>query len=194
MSRIVRPLKTWLLIGAAVAASAALFVYFGVFNIAADVPHWSLVSAGMGLVRDRSIAMRSKDVQVPASLDDPELAAGGAEHYAAMCAGCHSAPGARPSELRDGLYPSPPDLTASGGTAAAEQFWIIKHGIKMSAMPAWGKSHDDATIWGIVAFLRKLPTLTPDEYRALTHSAENEYPHDATEKDVHGNASHHHDN
>jgi hypothetical protein len=52
-----------------------------------------------------------------------------------------------------------------------QAFWVIKHGIKMSAMPAWGSSHDDATIWSMVAFLRKLPGLTPAEYRAIVAKA-----------------------
>ena len=46
-------------------------------------------------------------------------------------------------------------------------FWIIKHGIKMSAMPAWGKTLDDEAIWDVVAFVRKMPNLTPEDYRQL---------------------------
>jgi hypothetical protein len=53
----------------------------------------------------------------------------------------------------------------------AETFWTIKHGIKMSAMPAWGATHDDQAIWGIVAFLRKLPGMTPEQYQAMTKSS-----------------------
>lgn len=56
--------------------------------------------------------------------------------------------------------------------SAARQFLIIKHGIKMSAMPAWGKTHDDATIWTIVAFLQQLPTLTPEQYGEVTKASE----------------------
>jgi len=50
-------------------------------------------------------------------------------------------------------------------------FWTIKHGIKMSAMPAWGFSHDDATIWSMVAFVQKLPGMTPAEYKAIVAKA-----------------------
>jgi len=46
-------------------------------------------------------------------------------------------------------------------------FWTIKHGIKMSAMPAWGKSFDDAAIWDIVAFVRKMPEMTSETYQQL---------------------------
>ena len=53
----------------------------------------------------------------------------------------------------------------------AETFWIIKHGIKMTAMPAWGKTHDDRLIWDMVAFVRKLPGLSPAQYQAITQNA-----------------------
>ncbi|MGH8456557.1 MAG: c-type cytochrome, partial [Stenotrophobium sp.] len=53
----------------------------------------------------------------------------------------------------------------------AEEFWMIKHGVKMTAMPAWGPTHDDAKIWGMVAFLQKLPKLTPAQYAAMTGAA-----------------------
>ena len=52
-----------------------------------------------------------------------------------------------------------------------EAFWVIKHGIKMSAMPAWGGSHDDATIWSMVAFLQKLPDLSPAQYKDIVARA-----------------------
>jgi hypothetical protein len=47
-------------------------------------------------------------------------------------------------------------------------FWVIKHGIKMSAMPAWGKSLDDARVWDIVAFVRKMPEVAPETCQELS--------------------------
>ena len=76
--------------------------------------------------------------------------AAGAERYAALCVGCHLAPGVTKSDLRPGLYPHPPNLSQEDSRDAQRAFWTIKHGIKMSAMPAWGKSLDDAAIWDIV--------------------------------------------
>lgn len=69
-----------------------------------------------------------------------------------------------------GLNPAPPDLT-QGVPRPAESFWVIKHGIKMTGMPAWGRSHKDDQIWSMVAFLRKLPDLSPQRYGALTAGA-----------------------
>jgi mono/diheme cytochrome c family protein len=164
-------LRNTLLFGAAIGAIAALVIYLAIFDVAADVPHSVFATAVIELVRDRSIAARSKDVQVP-PLDDSKLIEEGARHYAEMCVGCHLAPGRKESELRNALYPKPPDLTARFAATPAEEFWVIKHGIKMSAMPAWGATHDDRTIWAIVAFVTKLPELTPDRYQVLAGTSE----------------------
>jgi mono/diheme cytochrome c family protein len=50
-------------------------------------------------------------------------------------------------------------------------FWTIKHGMKMSAMPAWGKSLDDGAIWELVAFVRKLPNMSADVYEQLASAS-----------------------
>lgn len=166
---------TAILIAGVLVASAFVFVYAGIFNIAADAPHSAFTYAIMETVRSRSITVRAKDVQVPA-LDDPKLISTGAQHYAAMCGDCHLAPDKSESEIRTGLYPQPPDLTKHLHASPAEAFWVIKHGIKMSGMPAWGMTHDDSSIWGLVAFLQKLPELTPAQYQALA-KAEGESHH-----------------
>ena len=72
-----------------------------------------------------------------------------------MCVGCHLAPGIENSEIRVGLYPKPPVLSEARGLNPGNAFWIIKHGIKMSAMPAWGATHDDDSIWAMVAFVQE---------------------------------------
>lgn len=181
---------------------SAAFVYFGIFNAAADVPHWPVVYNLMETVRQRSIAVRAKGIQVP-PLDDPKLIANGAEHYSGMCTGCHLAPGMADSEIRPGLYPQPPNLSQRLRASPAEMFWTIKHGIKMSAMPAWGTTHDDQAIWSIVAFLQKLPEMTPEQYKTMTGSSgdgeagHHHHHHDdgdsgAGAEDEHGDAGEHH--
>jgi mono/diheme cytochrome c family protein len=145
------------------------FVYSGIYNIGADDHHTRPVYALMQMLRERSIRWHSKDLTVP-NLDDPQLILKGAGQYVAMCTGCHLAPGMPESEIRPGLYPQPPDLSKMR-TDPRAAFWAIKHGIKMSAMPAWGGSHDDATIWSMVAFLQKLPGMTSAEYKAIVAKA-----------------------
>lgn len=72
--------------------------------------------------------------------------------------------------MRPGLYPQPPDLSKVS-VDPREAFWVIKHGLKMSAMPAWGLSHDDETIWSMVAFLQKLPSMTAVQYKEIVAKA-----------------------
>jgi mono/diheme cytochrome c family protein len=142
-------------------------------------------------VRDRSIAAGAADLTVP-DLADRDLIAQGAGHYSEMCTVCHLAPGVTTSELRQGLYPAPPDFSAGTSLRPAEAFWVIKHGIKMSAMPAWGSTHDDEAIWAIVAFLQQLPTLDANEYSALTGESDAvDHDHAAGEQYHEHNASSH---
>jgi mono/diheme cytochrome c family protein len=164
---------------AAVAVLAVAVVLSGTFNVAADEPHWSITSSTIETVRDRSISRQASDASIPKDLADPKLVASGASEYAEMCTACHLAPGMRDTELRKGLYPMPPDLAEHGAhRSPAEQFWIIKHGLKMSGMPAWGLTHDDQRIWSMVAFLQKLPSLSADQYKALAESGEGGHSHE----------------
>jgi mono/diheme cytochrome c family protein len=145
------------------------FVWSGLYNIGADDHHTRPVYMVLQELRENSIRVRSRGLKVP-NLDDPQLVLKGAGQYAAMCTQCHLAPGMTDSEIRPGLYPQPPILARERIDPKAA-FWVIKHGIKMSAMPAWGYSHDDATIWSMVAFLRKLPDLSPAQYKDIVARA-----------------------
>ena len=72
--------------------------------------------------------------------------------------------------MRQGLYPKPPDFTRAT-VPRNRAFWTIKHGLKMTGMPAWGATHDDSTIWGIVAFIERLPKMSRRDYDQLVSSA-----------------------
>lgn len=154
--------------GAALAAGAAgaAALWSGVYDVGADAPHTRPVYAVLEYARERSVAVRARELSVPADLDDAERVRRGAGNYAAMCAGCHLSPGAGASELSRGLYPAPPDLSRHE-VDAASAFWTVKHGIKASGMPAWGGSMDDAHLWDLVAFLGRLPSLDAQGYREL---------------------------
>lgn len=161
----------------------AVFIYSGLFNIAADEPHWPVTFKILSVVRDRSVEARSAAVATPDINNDISIRLG-AGNYDAMCTGCHLGPGMEESELSLGLYPKPPSWREIGEVDPREAFWIIKHGIKMSGMPAWGKSMGDGHIWNIVAFLQKLPQLTPDAYRELVASSSG-HKHDNDENEPH---------
>jgi mono/diheme cytochrome c family protein/ketosteroid isomerase-like protein len=158
LSIVVLTLLAVVLLGAVVVASGAL-------SVAADEPHSSLVFGILDVARERSIEARADVIQVP-PLDDEGMVRRGAGNYDAMCAQCHLAPGMEPTELSVGLSPTPPNLTKHAHTDAAEAFWVIKHGIQATGMPAWGKNMEDQYLWEVVAFLRKLPSLSAEQYQA----------------------------
>ncbi|AYC33168.1 cytochrome c [Pseudomonas cavernae] len=166
-----RTIKTLAITGTVTAVAVAGVVYAGLVNVGADDPHFAAVHALLATARDRSIEVRARNIEVP-NLNDEALIRAGAGNYNSMCIGCHLAPGVAETELSQSLYPAPPNLTKVGvdGSPSAA-FWIIKHGIKSTGMPAWGKSMSDPYIWGIVAFLQQLPTLDAEKYRALVASS-----------------------
>jgi mono/diheme cytochrome c family protein len=165
--------RRWLAVVGAllVLIGAAVAIYAGIYNVAADVPHTQPVYWLLETVRDRSVAAHARNVAVPNDLEDANRVARGAGQYSEMCSGCHLAPGMKRTEISRGLYPRPPELRRKSDLTAAEQFWIIKHGLKMTGMPAWGVTHDDELLWDVVAFLGKVPELTPEEYEALVKNA-----------------------
>ena len=179
-----KTLKTLLVIGMVAIVGGLGFIYSAVYPMGADDPHLKPVYWALDTLRERSVAVRARNIQVP-PLDDPEMLLAGGADYNDMCADCHLKPGQKTSKMSAGLYPQPPNLSRGadghagheGGhgdvsTSAARQFWIIKHGIKGSGMAAFGPTHDDARIWAMVAFLQKLPTLDATQYQILTARAD----------------------
>lgn len=192
LSIVVLTLLAVVLLGALVIASGAL-------SVAADEQHSSLVFGILDAARERSIEARADDIQVPA-LDDEGMVRRGAGNYDAMCAKCHLAPGVEPTELSAGLSPTPPNLAEPAHTDAAEAFWVIKHGIKSTGMPAWGRHMEDQSIWEVVALLRRLPSLSVEQYQAEVAASGGhshgggesaEHSHEEEEDHEEGAADHH---
>lgn len=143
------------------------FIYSGAYDIGSDAPHWGLTHQVFETARVRSIKAHAAGITPPAGLDDQTKILVGIEHFAAHCAICHGAPGVPKGEIAEGLYPQPPDLpVTSKRYTAPELFWIVKHGIKMTGMPAWG-DHSDDELWATVAFIEKLPGMTEQDYAKL---------------------------
>ena len=184
MAKFLIYVKSIALIAAVALVGGGLFVYSGYYPMGADVPHNQVTYKLLETLRERSIAHAARDIEVPADMNTSDrLLAGGAD-YNDMCAGCHLKPGKTQSDFTIGLYPSPPNLTSTDdgddghddaendNAVTKRDFWIIKHGIKASGMPAWGPTHDDERIWNMVAFLKRLPDLSPDQYQILTARGE----------------------
>jgi len=169
------------------AVLGGIVVYSGVYNIGADAPHSGVVYETLETLRDKSIDRHAQSVAVPKNLNDPKRIASGAGLYDEMCTGCHLGPGVERSELSQGLYPSAPELAQGDDLSPAEQFWVIKHGVKLTAMPAWGKTHSDDLIWDMVAFIRQMPKMSPAQYKAAVASAPED--HDEMMKDMKSGAT-----
>jgi mono/diheme cytochrome c family protein len=166
-----KTVRTLLIFLVVLALAGVAFIYSGQYDVAASTPDNGLLKNILETTRDRSIARRADGI-TPPKLDDPQMIRTGLAHYHEMCATCHGAPGVKISEIGMGLNPDPPELAARrGGGDPGETFWIVKNGLKMTGMPAFGVTHTDPEIWAIVAFLQKMPKLTPQEYQAMVQQA-----------------------
>ena len=171
----------------AISGAAGLFIWLGIFNVAATEKHWNVTTSLLEIIRDRSISTRSKNLTVP-DLTSTERLARAAPNYDAMCAQCHLAPGIEKSELYEGLYPQPPVFhkrKQSSTRKPHEAFWVIKNGLKLTGMPAWGIYNSDEQIWDIVALLSTINSMTPEQYQKLTAAGKHGHAkgagHDKTE-------------
>jgi mono/diheme cytochrome c family protein len=137
-----------------VVLGAGALIYAGAYDVAATTPHSPAARAILETARVHSIKMHASGLETPPGLDDPAKVLVGVEHYAAHCAICHGAPGVPKGDIGRGLYPPPPDLAKAASLySPAELFWILKHGIKMTGMPAWS-DHSNEELWATVAFLK----------------------------------------
>lgn len=158
-------------VGVALAGAAALgvaIVLSGAYNVAASVEHIPITDRLLKLVLRRSVDTHSAGIEVP-GLDDPGLARLGARHFAAGCEPCHAGPGIAQSPVAAAMYPAPPALgDRVADWEAKELFWIVRHGFKFTGMPQWPGAGRDDEVWPVVAFLRRLPGMSPGEYAELT--------------------------
>jgi mono/diheme cytochrome c family protein len=182
-------LWTFVLTVIATVFAIAAVVNSGVYSVAADEPHAWPVGWLLETTRKRSIERRAADIVVPDDLSDSERIRRGAGNYDAMCVGCHLRPGLIHSELSRGLSPPPPALAERRLDDPAAAFWVVRHGIKASGMPAWGASMDDHYIWDMVAFMLAMPALDTEAYLALV-AASDGHAHGGGEDHVHHEDGH----
>ena len=163
-------------------------IYTGGYDVSATrqdpaLLRWVLVS-----VRESSVERRARDVQVPVLQGEDRLEHG-FRSYREMCVVCHGRPGGERSPLAKGLNPQAPDLSRPDhDMSAGELFWVMKNGIRMTGMPAWGRTHSDAELWDLVAFVKALPSMSAAQYGAL----DRRLPH-GHDDDHHDDSMPHHD-
>lgn len=143
-----------------------IYIESGSYDISQTTPHNNLTKWVIRTTTHNSIDKRMDSVVVPSNLGDSSVIIEGFQHYRSMCTMCHGAPGGRAEEMAMGLYPEPPLIYKHKGQEDPKEFfWIIKNGIKMTSMPAYGPTHADERIWAITAFVTgKLNKMTPAEY------------------------------
>ncbi|MDX0407472.1 c-type cytochrome [Sinorhizobium medicae] len=140
----------------------AVFVWSGIYNVAASKDHLRITTWILTLIRERSIATHSFKIEVPA-LDDESKIRLGASHYEGGCVPCHNRPGEEINSIVKGMLPPPPNLLEIGKHRPPEEiFWIVKHGLKYTGMPAWTNVLRDDEVWALTAFLASLPATAGD--------------------------------
>jgi mono/diheme cytochrome c family protein len=143
-------------------------VFGGLYNVGATDKHIAPIEWVFRKTMESSVRNHAKYINVPDSLNlqDKKLARKFYGAYTKACQTCHGAPGREPDEWMY-VYPAAPDLTDEavvGKWTDAELFWIIKNGIKDTGMPTLGPTHEDGPMWGVTAFVRQLPNISPQEY------------------------------
>jgi mono/diheme cytochrome c family protein len=155
-----------------VAVGAAVFFFGGFFNVSAVEEDPKPVAWALQKVRTASIDRYAKDTPT-VSLEDAAVVQAGAKAFAARgCGNCHGGPGVTWAKFSEGLRPDPPDLKdIAGELEPREIFYVIKNGINMTGMPSFARIEvGDPEIWTIVAFVKKLPTVSEADYKSWTEA------------------------
>src|SRR5687767_5962755 len=162
-----RRLIRFVLLAAGIGALGFLFLWSGLFNVSASRGHWKGTEWLLTFVMRNSVKTHASGIDAR-PLNDENLVILGAGHFHSGCAYCHGAPGVPISPIARAMLPTPPDLAVQMRPwRDRELFWIVKHGIKYTGMPAWAAQQRDDEVWALVAFLRRLPALDAHGYRDL---------------------------
>ncbi len=169
---------TWsrvLLALAGLALAGLAFAWSGILNIGASTGHWAITSWFLHWSMGNSVrtwSLLTVDDEYVAAMDRDHLVAA-AGHFAAQCSVCHGAPGEAPSPVMRAATPAAPDLaTSEGKWKDRELFWIIRHGVKYTPMPAWPAGERLDEIRGMVALVRSLPGMAPEAWRELAYGGD----------------------
>ena len=152
---------------ALLATGGLLVAVSGIIPLKASSGHWSITAWFLHFVMRRSVATHTLGLEVP-SLDAPWLVLKGAGHYETGCRPCHGSPDLPPPRITQHMTPPPPYLPPRlSAWKPDELFYIIKHGVKFTGMPAWPAPQRDDEVWAMVAFLGVFPDLDAEAYWRL---------------------------
>lgn len=169
--RMRRPLPACLAILGVLGMLGFLVAAIGIIPIRASDGHWAITRWFLDFSKRRSVSLHSMRIDVP-PLRDRALVVKGAAAYDQTCRPCHGSPGSAPPRVVRAMLPKPPHLPdVVARWSPAELFYITKHGIKFTGMPAWPAQGRDDEVWAVVAFLLEMPKLDAASYRALSGGA-----------------------
>jgi mono/diheme cytochrome c family protein len=145
-----------------------VLAYFalGIANSTSDVkpPAWE--SAVMKPSVRAAVKRSAASLSVPSAATEDSIIAGG-KLYVRGCMGCHGEPG-KPFAEDHSNYPPIPQLPHVGTQySEPETYWIIKHGIRMTAMSAYGYAYTEDQLWSLAAFMHRIDKLTPAEIQSI---------------------------
>ena len=153
--------------------AALVFFFGGYYSIAATEEDPKIVEWALTAVRNMSIGHHATDAP-PATFNDAATVQAGARAFATRgCVLCHGGPGADWAKFSEGLRPDPPDLKDIAGELAPQEiFWVVKNGINMTGMPSFARAGlDDKEIWSIAAFVKKIPSVSAEDFKKWTAPA-----------------------
>ncbi len=96
------------------------------------------------------------------------------KHWVEHCATCHALEGSGDTVIGRNLYPKVPDMREANTQELSdgEIYYIISNGIRFTGMPASGNGDSPEEIWQLVSFIRRLPSLSPEELEVLGQLAD----------------------
>ena len=153
-------------------AGALFFMYSGLYDIAARVPHFGITQWALTTLKERSVRRHAAALRAP-PLADTALVRRGLVLYSDRCVVCHAAPGVARGPVGTGLNPDPPPLVQREEAWSDEElYWIIANGLKMAGMPAFGTGEESYDIWALTAFVRRMGQISPAEYARMVAAVE----------------------
>ena len=152
-------------------ALGLLFALTGFVSMRADKPSSKMEAILAGHAMDASIARAAPKVANPVTADEANLAAG-ARLYHDHCTLCHGDPADPKSPLSDSLNPPAPQFMKDMADMPENQnFYILEHGIRWTAMPGWKNVLSEQQVWQTVTFLSHMHDLPPAAKQVFTEIA-----------------------
>jgi len=163
------------------AAIAAVLLVIGIVYLVVAVSRHGFSAREKPSRMEEFFARHARRIATPSDakqlrnpyLVTPESLAAGREHWVVGCASCHGLNGSGNTVLGRNLYPPAPDMRAAyvQDLSDGELYYIITNGVRFTGMPAWGGEHTPEQTWQLVAFIRRLPALSPEELKQMEELA-----------------------